>query len=46
MFEINLTCPNCGSFTWETGDAGTFICTDCGAVCKIEEMEHQCFTGR
>ena len=48
MFEINMTCPVCGSFTWENvkNDSGAekFKCTDCGKICTVEEMEYQCFS--
>lgn len=48
MFEINLTCPVCGGFDWKNGKEGSesFVCADCGTICKIGDMEYQCFTGR
>ena len=41
MFEIYLTCPDCGGTEWRTlaqAEAGAWCCANCGTVCTIEEM--------
>jgi DNA-directed RNA polymerase subunit RPC12/RpoP len=38
MFEINLACPDCGSYTWIVQES-TCICAECGSEYTPEEME-------
>lgn len=43
MFEINLTCPECGSFEWNDAENGVFECENCGHHCTFDQMEPQVF---
>lgn len=46
MFEICLTCPDCGGYEWhrlEHAEPGEWCCANCGTVCTTEEMSAQAF---
>lgn len=43
MFEINLTCPECGCFEWDEAGSGVYECQECGRHCTFEQMEPQVF---
>lgn len=42
-YEINLCCPSCGGYTWESTETDVFICTDCGTHATPDEMEPHFF---
>lgn len=44
MYEINLCCPDCGSYTWEpTEVSGEYVCAECKATHTMKEMESLVF---
>lgn len=43
MFEINLACPECGGFEWDSAENGGFECVCCGRTCTFDDMEPQVF---
>lgn len=43
FFEINLCCPLCGEYVWETTETETCICSSCGHTCTPKEMEPHYF---
>ena len=43
FYEINLCCPMCGEYVWESTDTDECICTGCGHTCRPDEMEPHYF---
>lgn len=44
MYEINLCCPDCGSYKWETTEtSGEYVCAECKATHTPNEMDVQAF---
>lgn len=39
LYEINLICPNCGSWQWESTESDLCICTECGSEYTPDQME-------
>lgn len=38
-YEINLICPVCGCWVWESTETEICICTECGQECTPDQME-------
>lgn len=44
MHEINLCCPDCGSYKWEaTETSGEYVCAECKATHTPNKMDVQAF---
>lgn len=42
LYEINMCCPDCGSYLWHTMQnlsSDELCCDGCGSVYTVEEME-------
>lgn len=42
-YEINLCCPRCGAYEWESTETDTFVCTECSERSTPAEMEPHYF---